>query len=57
LSRLGHKGAKFDLLRNVRTSLLTDEQKVIGSTPDVGMIPKQRHNKAPKACAGLPERL
>jgi hypothetical protein len=33
------QGAKFDLLRNVRTSLHADEQKVIGSTPDVGMIP------------------
>lgn len=34
------QGAQFDLLRNVRTSLHADELKVIGSTPDVGVIPR-----------------
>jgi cellulose biosynthesis protein BcsQ len=34
------QGAQIDLLKNMRTSLHADEQKVIGTIPAVGMIPR-----------------
>jgi cellulose biosynthesis protein BcsQ len=40
LGTSSQQGAQHDLLRNVRTSLHQDEQKIIGSQASVGLIPR-----------------